>query len=282
MGFTQPCCVARRASAISPWSTDRHPAEADACQWSSLASSCMRVGVSIDGFNLYYGAKGLCGKGQQGWRWLDVRALSQTLITNFSGWTEPEVARVVYCTARRGGEGNHAGAQEQEIYLRALQAGGTIDVLELGQYVNRVSTSPLAIKGRKGKPQLVTPDWPVMVKDGDDEISSANFFVSVARREEKGSDVSVAAHLLIDLFEDKVDAAVIVSNDSDLAFPIMEARKRIPLGVVNPTKGYPAGKLACEPTFGVGDHWWHQLTAAEVMGSQLPDPVGRVRKPPPW
>lgn len=242
----------------------------------------MRVGVYIDGFNLYYGAKGLCGKGQPGWRWLDVRALSQSLVTNHSGWVEPEVARVVYCTARRGGEGNHAGAQEQEIYLRALQASGSIDVLELGQYVNRVSTSPLAVKGRRGKPHIVTPAWPIMVRDGDSDVGSANFFVSVARREEKGSDVSVAAHLLIDMFEHRIDAAVIISNDSDLAFPIREARRRVPLGVINPTKGYPAGKLADEPTFGVGDHWWHQLTAEEVTRNQLPNPVGRVRKPAPW
>ncbi|HEY7200404.1 MAG TPA: NYN domain-containing protein, partial [Candidatus Dormibacteraeota bacterium] len=31
----------------------------------------MRVGVYVDGFNLYYGARGLCGRGTAGWRWLD-------------------------------------------------------------------------------------------------------------------------------------------------------------------------------------------------------------------
>jgi hypothetical protein len=34
---------------------------------------CMRVGVYIDGFNLYYGAKAWCGAGTPGWRWLDTR-----------------------------------------------------------------------------------------------------------------------------------------------------------------------------------------------------------------
>lgn len=60
--------------------------------------------------------------------------------------------------------------------------------------------------------------------------------VSVARREEKGSDVNVASHLLIDIFEQRVDAAVVISNDSDLALPVRHARQRVPVGLVNPTK----------------------------------------------
>lgn len=47
----------------------------------------MRVGVYIDGFNLYYGGRGLCGKGTAGWRWLDVRALAARLVTGHSSWT---------------------------------------------------------------------------------------------------------------------------------------------------------------------------------------------------
>ena len=36
----------------------------------------MRVGVYVDGFNVYYGGRGLCGRGTAGWRWLDLRALA--------------------------------------------------------------------------------------------------------------------------------------------------------------------------------------------------------------
>jgi hypothetical protein len=32
----------------------------------------MRVGVDVDGFNLYYGARALCGRGTPDWRWLDT------------------------------------------------------------------------------------------------------------------------------------------------------------------------------------------------------------------
>lgn len=38
----------------------------------ALASPAMRVGVYVDGFNLCYGGRGLRGKGQPGWRWLDI------------------------------------------------------------------------------------------------------------------------------------------------------------------------------------------------------------------
>ena len=40
----------------------------------------MRIGVYVDGFNLYYGARGLCGRGTPGWRWLDLRGLAADLV----------------------------------------------------------------------------------------------------------------------------------------------------------------------------------------------------------
>jgi hypothetical protein len=35
----------------------------------------LRVGIYIDGYNLYYGGRGTCGRGAAGWRWLDLRQL---------------------------------------------------------------------------------------------------------------------------------------------------------------------------------------------------------------
>ncbi|PWV71430.1 hypothetical protein SAMN05421630_115133 [Prauserella marina] len=34
----------------------------------------MRVGVYVDAFNVYYGARAQCGRGTPGWRWLDLAA----------------------------------------------------------------------------------------------------------------------------------------------------------------------------------------------------------------
>lgn len=78
-----------------------------------------------------------------------------------------------------------------------------------------------------------------MVQDGTSQpVPGARFIVSVARREEKGSDVNVATHLLLDVLNGGVDAAIVISNDSDLRLPILEARSRVPVGLVNPTKSY--------------------------------------------
>ena len=47
--------------------------------------------------------------------------------------------------------------------------------------------------------------------------------VQVMKSEEKGSDVNIASYLLVDAFDDDYEAAVVVSNDSDLAEPIRRA-----------------------------------------------------------
>jgi hypothetical protein len=60
----------------------------------------VRTGVYVDGFNLYYGARALCGRGTPGWRWLDLRGLAADLVGRPAGWAGAEVVRVVYCTAR--------------------------------------------------------------------------------------------------------------------------------------------------------------------------------------
>lgn len=243
----------------------------------------MRVGVYVDGFNLYYGGRGICGRSTSSWRWLDVRKLSLNLVAARSGWSDAEVVRVVYCTARVSGASNPNGQRNQDVYLRALMAAGVVDELALGNYVSRTATAPLAIAGRNGKPVLAKPTWPVMVQDSSGEnLPDVVFMASIARREEKGSDVNVASHLLLDVLEDRIDAAVVVSNDSDLAFPIQEARRRVPVGLINPTRHYRAGKLRGTTRDGVGSHWWYQLERQDFEAAQLPSVVGRVSCPVGW
>ena len=40
----------------------------------------LRVGVYVDAFNVYYGARSHCGRGTPGWRWLDLGELAVSLI----------------------------------------------------------------------------------------------------------------------------------------------------------------------------------------------------------
>jgi hypothetical protein len=169
------------------------------------------------------------------------------------------------------------------VYLKALLAAGSVDHIEYGTYVARVKNAPLAVKDPQGRPQLVAPAWPVMVQDGRGEpVGEAVFTVSYANREEKGSDVNVAAHLLLDVLGGAVDGALVISNDSDLRFPVEQARQHVPAGVVNPSRNYLAGDLRGVPAAGAGGHWWVRLTASDLKNHQLPDPVGRYRRPDGW
>jgi hypothetical protein len=94
-----------------------------------------------------------------------------------------------------------------------------------------------------------------MIQDGHGgPVTEAVFMVSYANREEKGSDVNVAAHLLPD----------------------------VPVGVVNPSRNYLAGDLRGAATAGAGRHWWARLSVTDLQNSQLPDPAGQYRRPDGW
>jgi uncharacterized LabA/DUF88 family protein len=243
--------------------------------------AAVRVGVYIDGYNLYYGARGLCGRGAPGWRWLDVRALAASLI-NPAFWPAPTIERVVYCTAPIHGQANASGSRDQDVYLKALRATGSADRVELGKYIETVKVAPLATRDAKGRPIIQRSSWPVMVKGAAGDVPDATFMVSVAYREEKGSDVNVAAHLLLDVLTDAVDAAIVISNDSDLRFPVEEARRRVPVGTVNPSASRLAGDLKGSATAGAGRHWWRQLSGADIIAHQLPEPAAGFHRPPGW
>jgi hypothetical protein len=245
----------------------------------------MRVGVYVDGFNLYYGARHHCGRGTAGWRWLDIRSLAVALIGERFNWPGAAVSRVVYCTAVIDGASNPSGYADQDVYLKALVASGSVDYIEYGYYVSRVKRAPLATADRKGRPQLVRTDhaWPMLVRDQYDKPAlNASFMVSYAYREEKGSDVNVASHLLLDVLQGDVDAAVVISNDSDLRHPVQQARARVPVGTVNPSPAQLAGALRGAAADGVGRHWWRKLTQADFTKHQLPDPAGNYSRPIGW
>ena len=189
----------------------------------------------------------------------------------------------MYCTARIDGASNPSGQADQDVYLKALMAAGSVDHIEYGTYVARVKMAPLATKDLHGRPQLVSPAWPVMIQDGGGApVTGAVFMVSYANREEKGSDVNVAAHLLLDVLGGAVDGALVISNDSDLRFPVEQARQHVPIGVINPSRNYLAGDLRGTASTGAGRHWWAKLTSGDLKAHQLPDPVGQYWRPAGW
>ncbi len=62
------------------------------------------------------------------------------------------VERVVYCTARIDGASNPSGQADQDVYLKALLAAGSVDHIEYGTCVARVKTAPLAVRDPQGRP----------------------------------------------------------------------------------------------------------------------------------
>ncbi|MGQ0467439.1 MAG: NYN domain-containing protein [Sporichthyaceae bacterium] len=244
----------------------------------------MRVGVYVDAFNVYYGGRDHCGRGASGWRWLDLEALSGALIDP-TLWPGAHLDKIAYCTARRDRAGDPTSAADQRAYIEAISAAATPTSIAYGQYVPRIKTGHLVDAGRRRRPRVPSPgvaaipSWlPATEVTGPEGTPVLK--VALTTFEEKGSDVNVASHLLLDVLTNRVDAAIVFSNDSDLAVPVNQARLRVPVGTVNP--GAKPTTLSGQQDDGVGRHWWRRLTAADFINHQLPSTVNGAQRPAGW
>lgn len=193
---------------------------------SEPSAESMRIGVYVDAFNVYYGARARCGRGVAGWRWLDLAALSMSLIKPHA-WPGARLERLAYCTALRDREGDSSSQADQQAYIAALAAHTPQLEVLYGKYAPRTKTGVVTDKPRRGRPPRRVsspgrdriPEWlpveQVTGPQGGDEL-----LVTVSTFEEKGSDVNVASALLVDVLTDRVDAAMVMSNDSDLHYPL--------------------------------------------------------------
>jgi hypothetical protein len=240
----------------------------------------MEVRVYIDGFNLYFGGRRL-SPFRTGWKWLDLRGLvTEIAVREWPGCT---VTKIVYCTARVDALTNPGGHRDQDVYLKALKKSGSVDWIEYGRFYSKAKCRPLATKGPKDRPIVVNATEPVLVQSYSGvNVPSAHFMVTVADREEKGTDVNIASHLLIDTLAKAMGAAIVISNDSDLAYPVSEARKRLAVGLVNPRGTPTAGALLKLPSQAVAGQWSGRLSLTTLTEHQLPDPCAGYSKPAGW
>jgi hypothetical protein len=156
-----------------------------------------------------------------------------------------------------------------------------------GKYVSRVKKGVIVdMTGRP--PQRVSspgtaqlPAW-LPVDEIVGPAGQTELLATVSTFEEKGSDVNVASHLLIDVLTDRIDAAMVFSNDSDLRFPLEQARQRVPVATINPSPSQTTSDLRGDPNAGAGSHWWRRLRPADLRDHQLPDPVGPYARPFGW
>lgn len=246
----------------------------------------LRVGIYVDAFNLYYGAREHCGRGEAGWRWLDIESLCGALIDKRS-WRNAEIVRIVYCTALRVKDGDPSSIADQRAYIAALAENNKVTV-EYGNYQPRHGKGVLVTPRRKGTYRRAVrpsdseaPSW-IPVKDFRGPEGQANLAIFYETYEEKGSDVNLGFHLTKDILERQIDAAIVISNDGDLRLPIEFARSRVPVGLVNPNNKDTSFYLRGETSAGAGRHWWRRLDSAILTSHQLPSDVAGTLKPVGW
>ena len=158
--------------------------------------------VYIDGFNLYYGALR-----DALYKWLDLEALCRRLLP------KDAINRIRYFTARiTARPDDPQQAQRQETYLRALRTLPLVSI-HYGHFLTHHVRMPLASPHR-GRSRTAL----------------------VVKTEEKGSDVNLASHLLLNAFKQACDTAVVISNDSDLRVPIRIAEQElgVRVGIIYP------------------------------------------------
>jgi uncharacterized LabA/DUF88 family protein len=203
----------------------------------------MKAFAYIDGFNLYYRAV----KGTP-YKWLNLRQMCELLVP------EHALDQIKYFTAPVSGKYDSEKPIRQQTYFRALRTIGC-EIIP-GKFLSHDTAMPLA--------------------------SNRNQFVTVIKTEEKGSDVNLAAHLLIEGFKRQYDVALVVTNDSDLAMPIAYVRDELNLEiiVINPNRESTSKQLAqCASSI-------RHLRSGVLAASQFPDVIkhakGVIRKPAGW
>ena len=107
-------------------------------------------------------------------------------------------------------------------------------------------------------------------------------FIDIIHTEEKGSDVNLATHLLLDGFRNRYDSAVVISNDSDFATTIQTVKDDLKknIGVISPRKK-PAKALQNKATF------YKKIRSGVLQATQFPATItlkdGKViHKPSSW
>lgn len=205
--------------------------------------------VYIDGFNLYYALK------KQNAKWLDLESLCNRMLT------DNDIVKIKYFTARVKNRVGDLDVQvRQNAYLRALSANPKIEII-YGHF-------------------LTNDVWMVKASDEGKDIKKINK-VKVIKTEEKGSDVNIATHLLMDGFKNLYEVAAVVTNDSDLKLPIGLIKKELhkTVGVICPHEK-PSRELIREASF------FKVIKKETFLECQLPeeikDKIGIIKKPSIW
>jgi len=232
------------------------------CTSSFLQDTPLNIWAYIDGFNLYNGAL----KGTP-YKWLDLQAFSQNLRPT------DQVSTVKFFTAKVNARPNDPDQPlRQMLYWRALRTIGSIEIIE-GHFLTKKTYLP----------EVTSLDHiTALQRAGTNTVGMMPTMAHVYRSEEKGTDVNLAIHLVHDAHLNRFDAAIVVSNDSDLAGAIRIVRREVVkrVFVFHPSTAHPSFLLKQVATR------FNPVRTSHLSSSQLPptitDAHGTFSKPPTW
>ena len=246
-----------------------------------------RVCVYVDGFNLYYGlfrGEGACSAAS---KWLNIVKLAQAICE--SRGVKPTVGNVRYCTARALPTESDPGQPQRQ--LRLLVALGSLPEVQIifGQHKERPTKIKLYAPGPRVQPNMVSVsinDLPVDANLFSPKKKVQPPTILVSKREEKGSDVNLAAFLVRDAALNLFDIALVITDDSDLhqAIKIAEEDFKKEVWVASPF--FRREKNTIELSKPASAYF--RLNPALVEACQFPDDIldssGKlvVRRPYEW
>ena len=204
----------------------------------------MKTNIYIDGFNLYFG----CIKDTP-YKWLDVAKMCHLLLP------KDHIQRIKYFTAKVKPRPNDPSQPiRQATFWRALRTIPNLEIVE-GSFLSH---------------EVMMPRSPI-----------GGGYVKVVKTEEKGSDVNLATHLLLDGFRNEYELAVIISNDSDLLLPIQVVTEQFgkSVGLLNPQKD-PSVKLIPHVMFVKNIR--KNVLKNSLFPTMMRDKNGQFSKPADW
>jgi uncharacterized LabA/DUF88 family protein len=207
------------------------------------------------------------------YKWLDINKLIGFYFPKY------EIKKIKYFSAITKARKNDLNKPMRQLtYFRALRTLPNLEIIT-GTFLENEVTMFVPEKSKKTGRQKANVEFnknktklPLLGKN----------YLIVKKTEEKGSDVNLATHLIMDAYKKSFDIAIVVSNDSDLAEPIKITNHMTDLTVrlLNPYKNTSIQlQTAVDKNIKI-------IRRSALANSQFPDSMkdanGNFHKPDNW